>query len=146
MGKIKKAKAFNTFCSVMPVEFQTFLNIIGLVGVSAISYGLWTCLGELEKLRQLNGNVATTIAQLTQRPDWPNADLQSMFIAREKVSSDGVLNNNNFQAQRSKRDTSKRARNLPDFIYDPFSNVDRVRYFFILFSEALGMQVPHLRY
>ena len=106
----------------MPVEFQTFLNIIGLVGVSAIFYGLWTCLEELEKIREFNGNLASTIVQMAQRTDLSSSNFDKL-----------VGQKNSFPSQRSKRGASNRGTNLPEFIYDPFSSLDKVS---ILHSDA----------
>lgn len=128
MGKKAKTRSFlSFFCALVPIEFQTILNIIGLVGVSVISYGLWTCMGELEKLKEINGNVATSIAQLTQRPEWSGENSQSILSDGDKLSRPDIIKTDNFHSQRSKRETSMRGSNIPDFVYDPFSQTDRVR-------------------
>ena len=119
----------------MKFEWQTFLKIIGLFFVTVISYGLWTCLEELEKLRTLNGNVAMTVAHMTQRSDWsiddlqsdwPDLDFNSISKTGHKRAKTNILNNGNLQSQRYKRETHGRGNNLPDFAYDPFSQTDRV--------------------
>ena len=123
MGRTKKYSAFKTFCSILPVEFQTFLNILGLVGVSAISYGLWTCLGELEKLREVNSNVASSVARFAERSELLHGSLDAQMSVDKS-----------FQSHRLKRQAPKRGTNLPEFMFDSFSSVDRVSviYFLIL--------------
>ena len=121
--------------SFVAFEFQTFLNIIGLALVTVISYGLWTCLGELEDLRKFNGKVARTIAQLPQRTDWhnndlhpdwsdvdllsdwtgvdllsdwPDVDLYSKLKSGDTLSKASIIKSNqNLPFQRSKREISK---------------------------------------
>ena len=133
MGKKWKARSFFiTVGSYLPVEFQTVLNIFGLVSVTVISYFLWSCLGELDKLRNLNDKVATSFRQ-TQRSDvsdkilqtdWFNDDSQFFLsVGDRQLNSD---------FHRSKRDAPRREKSNPDFIYDPFSPTDRVRQFYIL--------------
>ena len=131
MGKKWKTKSLlNTMCSFLSFEFQTLLNITGLVCVIVISYVLWSCLGELEKLRNFNGNFAASVAHLTQRTDWSDSDLQPDWSDDDLQS---ILKSGDkhrkYEFQRSKRDVSKRGSNIPDFVYDPFSQTDRVRFY-----------------
>ena len=128
MGKKWRARSFlNTVGSYLPFEFQTLLNIIGLVCVTVISCVLWSCLGELDRLRKFNGNVVKSSVHLTQYSDRSDSNLQTDWFDDDSQFSlnfgDKQLNSD---YQRSKRDASRSERNNPDFVYDPFSPTDRV--------------------
>ena len=140
MGKKWRARSFfNSVGSYLPVEFQTVLNIIGLVSMTVISYFLWSCLGELDKLRNLNDKVATSFHR-TQRSDVPDKILKTDWFNDDSQFflniGDRQLNSD---FHRSKRAAPRREQSNPDFMYDPFSPTDRARQFYILLHISMHL-------